>query len=400
MNTDLAIIRKENIDVIVSSAPAAYNENTVSHDRCIDAGKSLLARMQQGMTDELDQEAATFIEKARKTVAKMKDKRSSLTKLFDEIRTTFTGMENDIDGTKSGTVPFMIQQERNRYAAKKREEEMARQREEMRKQQAKQAGIKYRSDCDADFMRQLQSQLNFYIDGLRGLFADVTLDNYTQRKNDIENFDINFPEDCLQTIRSAATLPPAGMIPAEELKNIRTASLNAIMRTFRDEFKRSVSDEKFHILMNLLPSKKQELERAAKASAEEAERIRQQMKEREEAEAKRLEQERMEREQKQRMEADMKAKQEAMGDLFDQASVSTPTYQPKTSVKKKLVPLNPEAFPEIFSLWWMKEGCSLSVDELTKMFKKQITLCEKCANKDGEFIHSEHIYYEDEVKAK
>lgn len=400
MNTDLAIIRKENIDVIVSSAPTAYNENTVSHDRCIDAGKSLLARMQQGMTDELDQEAATFIEKARKTVAKMKDKRSSLTKLFDEIRTTFTGMENDIDGTKSGTVPFLIQQERNRYAAKKREEELARQREEMRKQQRAQAGIKYRSECDADYMRQLHSQLNFYIDGLRGLFADVTLDNYAQRKTDIENFDINFPEDFLQTIRSAAPLPAAGLVSEEDLQNIRTASLNAIMRTFRDEFKRSLSEEKFHIIMNLLPSKKQELERAAKASAEEAERIRQQMKEREEAEAKRLEQERMERELKQRMEADMKAKQEAMGDLFDQASVSTPTYQPKTSVKKKLVPLNVEAFPEIFSLWWMKEGCSLSVDELTKMFKKQITLCEKCANKDGEFIQSEHIYYEDEVKAK
>ena len=95
----------------------------------------------------------------------------------------------------------------------------------------------------------------------------------------------------------------------------------------------------------------------------------------------------------------MKARQETMGSLFDQASVSAPTYQPKTSVKKRLVPLNVEAFPEIFSLWWMREGCQLSVDELTKMFKKQITFCEKCA-KDGEFIQSEHIYYEDEVKAK
>ena len=399
MANELTIIRKEDIEVIVSSAPTAYNENTVSHDRCIDAGKALLARMQQGMTDELDQEAATFIEKARKTVRKMNDKRSPLTKLFDDIRATFTGMENDIDASKNGSIPYMIQQERNKFAAKKREEELARQREAMRQQQIKQAGIKYRSDCDADYMRQLRGQLEFYICGLRNLFADVTLDNFSQRLADIDNFDINFPENLLQTLRSAAPLPPAGMLPSEELQQVRTASLNAIMRTFRDEFKSELSKEKMHIQM-LMPSKKMELERAAKASAEEAERIRQQMKEREEAEAKRLEQERMERELKQRMEADMKAKQEAMGDLFDQASVSTPTYQPKTSVKKKLVPLNVEAFPEIFSLWWMKEGCSLSVDELTKMFKKQITLCEKCANKDGIFIRSEHICYEDEVKAK
>ena len=399
MNNELTIIRKENIDVIVSSAPTAYNENTISHDRCIDAGKSLLARMQQGMTDELDQEAATFIEKARKTVCKMNDKRAPLTKLFDEIRTTFTGMENDIDVSKSGSIPYMIQQERNKFAAKKREEELARQREAMRQQQIKQAGIKYRSDCDADYMRQLRGQLDFYICGLRNLFADVTLDNYSQRLSDIDNFDINFPENFLQTLRSAAPLPPTGMFPSEELQQVRTASLNAIMRTFRDEFKSELSKEKMHIQM-LMPSKKQELERAAKASAEEAERVRQQMKEREEAEALRLEQERQQREQQQRAEAEMKAKQEAMGDLFDQASVTTPTYQPKTSVKKKLVPLNVEAFPEIFMLWWTKEGCSLPVDELTKMFKKQITFCEKCANKDGEFIQSEHIYYEDEVKAK
>lgn len=398
MATELAIIRKENIEVIVSSAPTAYNENTVSHDRCIDAGKALLARMQQGMTDELDQEAATFIEKARKTVRKMNDKRSPLTKLFDDIRATFTGMENDIDASKNGSIPYMIQQERNKFAAKKREEELARQREEMRKQQIEQARSKYRSDCDADYMRQLKGHLSFYIDGLRNLFSEVTLENYDRQGADIEKFDINFPEDFLQTLRSAAPLPFAGLVSSEDLQNIRTASLNAIMRTFRDEFKSELSKEKMHIQM-LMPSKKMELERAAKASAEEAERIRRQMKEREEAEAKRMELERQQREQQQRVEAEMKAAQETMGNLFDQASVSMPSYQPKTSVKKRLVPLNVEAFPEIFSLWWTKEGCNLTVDELSKTFKKQITFCDKCA-KEGVFIQSEHIYYEDEVKAK
>lgn len=400
MANELAIIRKENIELIVSSAPAAYNENTVSHDRCIEAGRQLLAAMQQGMTDELDQQAAAFIEKARKTVRKMNDKRAPLTKLFDEVRGAFTGMENEIDVTKSGTIPYMIQNLRNQYAAKKREEELARQREAMRKQQIEQAGIKYRQDCDNDYQNSLRSNLQFYIDGLRELFSGVTLDNYNQRKSDIEQFDINFPEDCLQTLRSSAPLPPAGYFTSEELERVREASLNAILRTFRTEWKRALSDEQYRIL-NLMPSKKQELERAAQASAEEAERIRQQMKEREEAEAKRLEQERLQREQQQRMEAEMNAKKAAMGDLFDQASaqVGNPAYQPKTSVKKKLVPLNVEAFPEIISLWWMREGCQLSIEELSKMFKKQITFCEKCA-KEGELIESEHIYYEDEVKAK
>lgn len=399
MNTELSIIRKENIELIVSSAPAAYNENMVSHDRCIEAGNRILAAMQQGMTDELDQEAAVFIEKARKTVRKMNDKRAPLTKIFDEVRATFTGMENDIDVTKNGTITFRIQQLRNQFAAKKREEELARQREAMRQQQIEQAGRKYRSDCDADFRNQLQSNLDFYIAGLRSLFSGVTLENYAQREEDIKNFDTNFPEDMLLNIRSNAPLPAPGLLSTGELQDIRKASLDVIMRTWREEHSNELKKEQSHIIM-LLPSKKQELERAAKASAEEAERIKQQMREREEAEALRREQERQQREQQQRLEAEMKEKQAAMGDLFDQASVSTPSYQPKTSVKKKLVPLNVEAFPEIFTLWWTKEGCSLSVDELAKMFKKQITFCEKCANKDGELIRSEHIYYEDEVKAK
>lgn len=398
MSNELAIVRKENIDIIVSNAPAAYDENTISHDRCIAAGRAILAKMQQGMTDELDQQAATFIEKARKTVRKMNDKRSPLTKLFDEIRTTFTGMENDIDPTKSGTVPFLIQQERNRYAAKKREEEQRRQREALLRQQAEQARTKYRTDCDNDYRDSFRGHLDFYIDGLRGLFQDVTLDNYDQRLADIQNASINFPADYVQIVRSSAPLPVAGIIPVEELQQIRTASLSALLPTFQKEFELSMRNEQLRILQ-LMPSKKQELQRAAQASAEEAERIRKQMKEREEAEAKRLEQERLQREQQQRMEADMKAKQTEIGGLFDQASVVQPADQPKTSVKKKLVPLNVEAFPEIITLWWTKEGCHLSVDELSKMFKKQITFCEKCA-KDGEIIKSEHIFYQDEVKAK
>ena len=53
-------------------------------------------------------------------------------------------------------------------------------------------------------------------------------------------------------------------------------------------------------------------------------------------------------------------------------------------------------------MWWQEEGCTLSVEELTKTFKKQLTFCEKLANaKEGaRFIDDESVCYEDEVKAK
>lgn len=398
MSTELTIIKKENIDLIVSNAPAAYEENQLSMNRCLEAGDRLLQQMQQGMTDDLDQQAAVFIEKARKTVRKMNDKRAPLTKLFDDIRQRFTTMENSIDPTKGGTVPSLIQQQRNQYAARKREEEAARQREAMRRQQEQQAKAKYRADCDADYHKSFRETLRFYLDGLRGLFASVTLDNYDQRLADIQQSPTAFPSDYAATVRPAAPLPATGLVTDDELQRIRTEVLRSLLPTFRQEFETAMAGERQH-LVDMMPSKRQELQRAAQASAEEAARIKAEMEAREAAQASAEEAARRQQEQQQRIKAEMEAKKAEAGSLFDAAQVAKPAYQPKTAVKKRLVPLNAEAFPEIFSLWWTSEGCRLTVEELSKTFKKQITFCERLA-KEGTFIQSEHIYYEDEVKAR
>lgn len=48
----------------------------------------------------------------------------------------------------------------------------------------------------------------------------------------------------------------------------------------------------------------------------------------------------------------------------------------------------------------IKEGCTLTTDELAKIFKKQVAFCEKIANKDGELIHDRNVQYSEEIKAK
>lgn len=91
-----------------------------------------------------------------------------------------------------------------------------------------------------------------------------------------------------------------------------------------------------------------------------------------------------------------------MTGLFSKAAISTPFYQPKLQVKKKIVIKSPLGFLDVINLWWTTEGCELTVDELSKKFKSQITHCEKLANdkSNPHFIQSNHISYEDEVKAK
>ena len=145
-NNELAIMRPENMKEIMIAAPQSYELNRQSRDNCVNFGQNILHTIQQqGMNDDLDRQAATFVEKARRTVKAMNERRSPVTKLFDQVRTAFTVIENEIDPAKSGTIGYQLQQLRNQYAAKKRAEEEKRQREEMARRQAEEAARKFRS---------------------------------------------------------------------------------------------------------------------------------------------------------------------------------------------------------------------------------------------------------------
>jgi hypothetical protein len=61
---------------------------------------------------------------------------------------------------------------------------------------------------------------------------------------------------------------------------------------------------------------------------------------------------------------------------------------------------NPKGFLDLYQMWFVGEGASLSISELEKIHKKMITFCEKKANKDKEFIYSAFVEYVDDVKAK
>ena len=400
MANELTIIQPENIQTIVSMTPENHRANVESHDKCISYGQQLLARiMQQGMTDELDQQAAKYIEAARKTVAKMNDKRSPLTKLFDQIRSEFTRLEGEIDPSKTGTVPNQLQQLRNRFAAQKREEEERRHREEMMRQQIEQAVTQFRYDLEKDWRYQLGTHIQQQCNDMSRLLASVTLDNFIIVEEQFKKWDMTFPKFSVNVTKPF-------LVPEPEHNAIMTDVWNTLKQGFMQQYAEELAKYRDSCL-DRLPSKKQELERAAQASAEEAERIRREMEERDRAEAARQEAERKEAERKQREAAELKKQQTEMGSLFDQQAVAATTpvvegYKPKTSVKQKLVPLAPEAFTEIFAMWWSGEGCKMTVEELTKVFKKQITYCEKLANSKTNpvQIKSELISYEDDVRAK
>lgn len=390
------IIKSENVGLVMQDAPKAYQENSVSNTRCTEAGNILLEQIRStGMTDALDQAAAEYIGKARATVKKMQEKRSPVTKLFDEMRSAYTALENSIDPTKAGTVPYELQQLRNRYAAKKKEEEDRRRRELMARQQAEQAKTKYRADVTDYYQKYYNGLLINHINDITTVFSNATLETIDKAEADIRTY----------SPRCEIPPQPAVMRPVnislDELNDIADECLTAAKKDYMEKCDKEVSAARQRYL-SMLPGKKQELERAAKASAEEAERIKAEVAKRDAEEAQRLAEQRRAEMERAEMERKTQAQAESLNGLFGQSQAAAPAYTPAITAKMKLVPLTQEAFPEIFALWWSHEGMSLSVEELSKTFKKMITYCEKLANDKTNpvVIKSEFIDYQQEVKAK
>lgn len=398
MSQDLAIVTKqENIQTIVSAAPQSYQDNKLSRERCIFAGQTILdAITRQGMTDELDKQAAIYIEKARKTVKKMNERRSPVTKLFDDIRKEFTVMEAAIDPTKADTIPYKLQQYRNQYAAKKRAEEETRRREELARQQAEQARKQMMQDIEDDFNQQFYSFLYNAINQLTEQDNALTLENYDTVMAAVKNCPATLPADFLSNLRTLIRIPTG--ITVDEVRKAEVEIKQHLAKKFTDMYSSEVQDNKDYIL-DRMPSKKANLERIAQANAAEAARIKAEMEERQRKEAAAKEEERRRKEEEERAKAELARKQNEVSALFN-AQVAEQNYQPKVKVTKKIELLNPEGITAILSMWWSKEGCTLSIEELSKIFKKQITFCEKLANKTGVYIEDESVAYVDDVKAK
>lgn len=397
---EITIFEPQNFGTIVKAAPQAYSENQVSHARCLQSGQQLLDRVNaEGMSDALDQEIAVFIDRAKKTVKKMNGKRCGVTQVFDTIRSAYTALENEVDPAKKGTIPAQLQDFRNRYAAKKREEAEAKRRAEAMRIAQEQARTKYAADVEADLLRQYDAYAATACNRLVELDKSLTLENYAIIADGVKNFGETMPEDWYNNLRPEVLLPTA--LSIGEAWQIAADVKQRLRQRLVEQYAFEVSGTRQDIL-DRLPSKRKELERIAKANAEEAARIKAQMEERERKEAEQREKERAEREAKEKAAAELAAQKQEMDGLFGTAELQASQYQPKTSVKKRLNVLNPEGFMSVVGMWWSQHGCTLTVAELEKEFKKQLTFCTKLAN-DKEhpiFIQSEHIEYVDDVKAK
>lgn len=394
----LTIFEQKNVQTLAELAPQSYRDNQLSHTRCLEVGSALLLRVRkEGMSDALDMEIAKFIEKAKLTVKKMNGKRTPVTQLFDQIRKVYTSMENDVDPSKADSIPNQLQACRNAYAKQKFEEEERRRREDAARQAKENAKIRYRAEVEDDYVKQFNALVNKSINELTDMDKLLTLDNYEIIYDGVKEYICELPDTWGQTVISGAHRP-AELSP-DECRAIQANVMAGLVARFREQFPFEVQATRDDIL-DRLPSKKKELGRIARASAEEAARIKAEMVAKEQAEAARKEAERREREKQESAAAQLTARKQEMDGLFGVPVPATAAYQPKTQVKKKVVIETADDIMKVIGFWWSQVGCALTMEELCKEFKKQITYANTAANSKDAPMFISDVNYVDDVKAK
>lgn len=457
MEATKQIIKIDEFKNLISNAPNVLVENQTSQKKAVEAGSNLIELAKQGMSDVVDAQLATYIEKVKKTKSTMNERRSPFTQMMTVISKEFTSLEASLDKPIE-----QAQTIRNEYATKlmKERQELERQ-AQLKLEKAKEAIEIERLFCVGHAAASSEYVLNSKKQKL-DWFNALTLENIDSAQAIINDFDNNL-RDSQFVFQVVIPLEILHHDIAEKVE-ITSKSAQSLCYSAMNEFKRAMADFKQE-LSDMLPSKKNQLEEAerlrlegielqrieverqrkAAESAAEAKRLadleqdeakKKQMEEdartaalkaeearqaAEHAEAERkrkldedtenerrrqedvrIKAEREAEQSKQRAEADaavaatgqaVNAMVDTQSNLFQEA--------PKVKESYNITLLNPAGYLQLVSFWFENEGKNLPNDKIENMtFGRIKSFCEKYAIKNDVTIESPLISYEPVYKAK
>ena len=399
MSTDL--VKPEEFTSLMQGAPNILNRNKLSVQKSEDAGQALLDTIEGGgMSDELDAEVASYLKKISITAKNMEERRKPITQLFDHVRKVFTGLESNISTKDNTTVPGKLLECRNIYAKHKLEIERKRKEEEEKKLAYSHEKETFKTDIEQAITSLYNDYLNAQSKDLLLKMQDINFNNYNDSAKSIIEFSTAISDEVFKKFNSKSITT---IYLSQEDRNVigRTVYTD-VCKILKQRYESEMGDIRQNYI-DQLPSKKKEVEEAEqlrKSNAEAAAQAAEEKKKRDEEERLKLEKEAKDREAKQAAEAAAKQQMNLAGSLFDQSAATVVPTPVKAKVTEKITVTNQAGFLEIYQMWWINEGQSLSIEELTKIHKKMISFCEKMANKEEKHIDSQFVKYEEDVKAK
>lgn len=388
---------------ILQAAPSILTDNETRVTRCSNAGKSLLDTINatNGInSDEVDGQVQKFIEASKQTLKRINGSRTPITQMLTAISKRFTSLESEIDVKTSGTIPYKLQQARNKYAAKKLEEQKKREEEARRIQLVENEKAQYKADITLLLDTTYANYISRHINALNGMYDHATLASYNDVCRQIKEANVTFNwTDFANNVKDNFQTFYMDAATRTSIKK-ELASIKKIEYTKRYSFE--LEDLK-QSLIDRLPSLRKQLEEQEelrRTNAVEAARQEEQRKKEQQEQLRKQEEERKRKEEEAKAKAEADKAAAEVQAAFDFSAASMPSTPTKAKVKKKIQITNPQGFLQVYQMWFTREGINMSMEDLEKVHKKMLTYCEKVMNKDGEEIKSVFVKYIDDVTAK
>lgn len=382
----------DKVQEIIGQAPAILEENKQRVSRAMDAADTLLKNKEEvGMSDALDGQMAAFVEKGKKTITAINERRKPFTQMVDMVKKEFTTQESNLK-----TKVDEVQQVRNAYATKLMEEQRERERIAAERLAKEQEAIALRQQAET----KLSNAFNEHLREAKGLLLDkfngATLQSLPEVALDIAEFNAVLTTETYRTFTPTLAAQYHGQ---PEIGEILRAAMNALWPGHRDQYASEVTAYKQE-LRDKKESKRAELEAIEKAGAEEAARLQVEKEAREKAERERIERETREAQEKAEAEAAVQASAATASAMVDTVA-EVATAKPEAKEGYEIVLKNVAANLLIAQLWFEHEGKSLSQDKINKVtFDRMRKFCEAHALKTGETIVSPLVEYKPIYKAK
>lgn len=393
------MIKFEEVSSTLMTAGDVLEKNRNLFEKAEGKAKSLLDTIDaEGMSDEIDVEINDWQVKARQALDINNKRRTPITQLLSKISSEFTSLENPLNPQKGDSYFSKLQLHRNKFAAEKERQRKAKEAEILRKQNAD----KERGDLKVEAESQIRTQYNKKLFSFKGyiskLLNDITLENFDESRTKIEGVKIDYPRDKFNDLTVALF---AQFVQGDEVEQIITAARASLYDELSANFRENMEVDKQQAI-DQLPSKKKELERIAKAGAEEAERLRQEAEKRKKIEEQRLKLEQEEKEKHDAAKLDSDKTMNQAQNLFDTAHQFAEIASTVSKVKTSYVIEVKDAagWGAIFLFFFEKVGIKLDVETFGKksmnQMKKEV---EKIANTTSEKVDHPSVKYVEDVKA-
>lgn len=377
---------------IMGDAPQALTLNRQSTENAARAADTLLDNARGvGMSDALDGEMSRYVDKAKKTLAAMNERRKPVTQIMDAVKKEFTSSEAVLK-----TKIAEVQQARDAYATMKMEEQRRQEREAQAKLAREREAIELAKNADielaANFGAHFREAKEILLDKFNGA-ALLTLD---ETITEIQSFSEELTKEMYAGFRPSLK---AQYHTPEDVQAITSKAMNGGFKDDAASYRMGIASYKRELL-DKAESKRAELEAMEAAGAEERARLEEERKKREEAERERIARETAEAAAAVAAAAEIQAAGDvAHAEIAVMAEVATQGAQVKEAYQ--ITVTNPTGNMMIAQMWFSNEGKTLSQDKIDRVtFERMRKFCEKHAMETGEMIESPFITYTEIFRAK